>query len=151
MISKKYIAGFFDGEGCISTIESFLVTKYVKYPRVQLQISVTNTCEGILQEISEIYGGLVRPQNTLPNRTQCYSWTLTGKQQMRKFLEDILQYLYIKRNEALLALEFIETLREENLGSVGLDAGIHTLRHEIHLKLRKRKSLKSHKPKGPGE
>lgn len=144
-ILNIYIAGFFDGEGCISSQEYWERGKYEKYPRINLQISITNTNKEVLNLIRGVFGGTVRSHGKKKrNHKKCYDWKLCGKEKMRVFLTSILPYLVVKKEDAELGLKFIETLREENLGCVPLTVDIHKLRYEIHLALRKRKPTAPH-------
>lgn len=138
-VLDSYVAGFFDGEGCISSQESWIPGKYEKFPRINLQISITNTDKEVLNLIRGRFGGQIS-KHTKKTGKLCYAWKLTGKDKMRVFLLSVLPYLIVKKEQALLALEFIDTLRKENLGCVPLPKEVHELRYKIHLALRKRKS-----------
>lgn len=137
MITDEYIAGFFDGEGCITSQMIFQTGKYEKYPRVNVQLSIANTNRQTLEDISQKYGGSISKKGNRPQTVrECYSLCITGKENMSIFLNAILPYLRIKKDQAIIALEFIETIREENLGCVALNPEIHLIRKNIHDKLR---------------
>ena len=134
-----YIAGFFDGEGCISSQEYYEIGKYEKYPRITMQISVTNTDKEILNFIRGVFGGIITKHSKPAKQKQCYSWKLTGKDKMLRFLNTVLPYVMVKKEDVELGIQLANTLRSENLGCSPLDHSIHMKRLEIHNKLRKRK------------
>ncbi len=142
MITDQYAAGVFDGEGCITSSASFRPGKYEKFPRVHIQIGVSNNFLPLLDEFQGRYGG-----NIHKHARKCHLWRIVGKIPMRHFLLSVLPYLIVKREEAILALQFIETIREDNLGCAALSDEIHDQRKVIHLKLRKRKGQYSRKMK----
>ena len=56
-MDNSYIAGLFDGEGCITTYNNH-------GDGLRLQISITNSYKPVLEEIAAIHGGTV-------NRKRC--------------------------------------------------------------------------------
>lgn len=139
-LSKQYIAGFFDGEGCVSSSAYFKEGKYEKEPRVYLKISVTQKDPRVLYKIKEKYGGTVRIHSWKDGR-MLYSWNLTGKMKMLNFLTDIVKYSVQKREQIELAILFTKGIRTENLGCCALPKNIHVERLEIHKKLRELKII----------
>jgi len=131
-LSYEYITGLFDGEGCISSTLTYTKGKYEKYPRIAVQLSITNQHKGVLLEVMNICGGSVSLKES---NTGCYVWKLTGKNNMKVFLESIKPFSIIKRDQIELALLFIETLRTENLGCCPLSQNIHEIRYYIHKRL----------------
>jgi len=94
-----YVAGFFDGEGSIYLCHG---SNYF------LCATLTNTRYDVLKQISERFGGQISKS---PNPDKKY----TRKQlyrlrwysnQAKSFLELIWPYLIIKRDKAILAIEF---------------------------------------------
>src|SRR6266566_3820657 len=128
---KAWIAGFMDGEG------SFVVkpnNSKLKRPGFFPRISIGNTDKESLEYLSLLYGGTVnlhKPANE--KRKQVYQW-YCPKATMLVFLSHTVPYLRVKKEPALLLLEFLHL----KLGHGGLrmsdeDWGI---RNEIFLKLR---------------
>lgn len=143
-VVNAYIAGFFDGEGCISSQEYYEKGKYEKYPRISIQVSITNTNKEVLDFICGKFGGLITNHGKAKNHYKtCYAWKLTGKEKMQRFLETILPYTFVKKEDVQLGLELVETLRSENLGCFPLEHEVHMRRLLIHKKLRKRKPIKT--------
>jgi hypothetical protein len=138
-LAPQYVAGLFDGEGCISSRMYFLKSKYVNHPRIRLDATISNTNREILELIRDKYGGAVSTKG-LGKNANCYHWRINGKDNMKRFLEDIYPYVFIKKEQIALAFEFIESLREENLGCIALSEEIHSMRERVHKALRKRKT-----------
>jgi hypothetical protein len=93
-----YLAGFFDGEGCIRVNKT--ATKNTT--GYHLFATVANNCVPILELYKGKYGGSVNRKN----KGQCYYWSLFKKASVEKFLTDSLPYLIVKRDEALIAREY---------------------------------------------
>ena len=104
MISKKdkiYIAGFFDGEGCIlSTIKSF-----TKYPSIKIQIT---------QKFPTILHWIQRTTNlgriTQNSTSSLHIYVVSGKKNVLRFIKLILPYSIVKRQQLLLGLELAELI-----------------------------------------
>ncbi len=148
MITDQYAAGIFDGEGCIASSAYYSPGKYEKFPRVSIQIAVANNHRGLLEEFVTKYGGKVW---TKSKDRRCLAWRLHSKKPMRDFLLAVLPYLIVKKEEALLSFQFIDTIREDNLGCLPLDFEVHAQRKVIHFALRKRKGHYNRKTQGFAE
>ena len=94
-----YMAGFFDGEGCVR-VNKTLTKGVICY---HLIVTVANNDRSILDAYREVYGGDVR----LKGKRDCYSWSLFNKVHIEQFLLDTLPYLVVKRDEALAAMDYI--------------------------------------------
>ena len=139
-----YITGLFDGEGCVSSQEHWISGKYEKYPRITIQVSITNQNKECLNLVRGIFGGTIyRHSGGKGIYPPCYVWKICGKEKMINFFSKILPYAVIKKGDIQLGLEFSKTLREENLGCNALSKEIHELRLRIHHSLQKRKSAKA--------
>lgn len=89
--TSAWVAGFFDGEGCVSVTSNRLYTSVVQSKRE------------ILDKLAKEYGGAV-----YSNRSW-FQWRLNG-QHCEHFLRDMLPYLFVKKKAVLAALEFIATI-----------------------------------------
>lgn len=93
-----YAAGFFDGEGSIAIRR--------EGQRYRLEVTASNTAKDVLDQFAVAYNGKVRAiRCTQPHHKQVYQWRVYAKQ-AGDFLEDVLPYLVVKRERALLALRF---------------------------------------------
>ena len=101
-LNIHYIAGFFDGEGCISG-------------QMQgIRIIITNTNLQILKDINH-YFGFGKITNKLRTskdvyRKPCYQWICWSKD-AEQFLKIIYPYLRQKKTQAKLALRFCDTYK----------------------------------------
>lgn len=107
----RYIAGFIDGEGCIS------ITKTKKRmaggaPRYFPYLAITHTNLEILERLRSIYpiGRKISSRPLVTGRRQCYSIRWDGNE-LRRLLADLVPHLQEKRRQAELVLEFMKTLR----------------------------------------
>ena len=94
-----YIAGFFDGEGCITSGGR----------RCSLAISASNTDKQPLEFIQRIFGGSI--YECLPKKLKwstVYNWRIGGAYALI-VLESLLPYLIVKRRQALLGIELIKS------------------------------------------
>lgn len=113
-MTPEYLAGLFDGEGSVAIIHQ-------KSPRIGapkhcvhcLQVSITNTHFGVMQEVEGFlgYGHLRAKKQSSPtaNIKTIYLWEARAQKAVR-FLEVLLPYLIIKRERADIGLEFARRL-----------------------------------------
>ena len=92
-----YIAGFFDGEGCIC------LGKDGKH--IYLQVSASQTNEWIINWLRLSFGGGVSKKARKGRERQGWQWIVRGGKACM-FLVEILPFLKLKRAEAELALQF---------------------------------------------
>lgn len=100
-ISKQYIAGLFDGEGCIGI--------YPNHKNYRIMVTLNNCDKRPLEEFTERYGGTVIPSGNGKNFT-CYVVQLYSEN-AAAFLEDIVEHLFIKKGAAEVALEFHKIMK----------------------------------------
>lgn len=105
MLSKEYIAGFFDGEGCIR-LGKYRHGKYITYSP---QCHITNKYIDTLIKIKEQYAGNLRPNSANPS---CFQLTISGYKNIKRFLSDICPFLRQKKKEANMTLEYINKFGE---------------------------------------
>jgi len=110
----SYLAGLFDGEGCISIC-----------PRKDKHgdnafifcIQITNTNTTLMKWLIEHFGGVYYSQDgksRKPNWKPSYRWRVKGRANEEEFLLGVLPYLVIKKEQAKLALEFVRMWQEKN-------------------------------------
>lgn len=100
----SYFAGLFDGEGCISINKTSGGKRKYKRYGFQLRTSVTNTNLDVLYKLQDTYGGKVYIRNK-KNARDYGNW-ITVSNQCIKPLSLWLPHLIIKKNQALVALDF---------------------------------------------
>lgn len=124
-ITKAYIAGFFDGEGCISILKTKANgrNRSPRYTLVAVMVQKSDIPMGELYE--EIGLGSIHMQRS--NRTDnsyLYHWQISS-QGAATFLKCILPYLRSKKREAEIAIEFQATQKQ------GGNNGRHRLPPEV--------------------
>lgn len=115
MISKTniaYIAGFFDGEGCIYGRGT---GSFAKRPSIRIQI--TQKFPNILKKMQKVTNlGKVR-QRSSQRSTGSYMYIITGRKNVSKFIKLILPYSIIKRQQLLLGLKLAKLIMPSRGGS----------------------------------
>ena len=108
-----YVAGIFDGEGCIFIHEKN-PRKRGKSTNFELEIYVVNTNMPMLQFVQRVCGGNISKNglriHLRDGRLGRQSWRWAA--QSRKaadLLRQLLPYLIVKYDQAVLALQFAET------------------------------------------
>jgi hypothetical protein len=100
-ISPEYLAGFFDGEGCIG------ITVSGKERQVKLRLILVNTDYEFLEEIQRQYGGSLSrriQKKKLTWKPFCsLEWAHMAAADLIKIM---LPHLRLKKQQANLALEF---------------------------------------------
>ena len=92
-MNYAYIAGFIDGEGCISMTPNPVV--------------ITAQCSReILDEMCEFtgYGGVYNKSGGNEKHRASSQWKINGRKAI-EFLEKIVEHLVVKKDEALLLIE----------------------------------------------
>ncbi|HWZ35875.1 MAG TPA: LAGLIDADG family homing endonuclease [Mucilaginibacter sp.] len=94
-----YVAGFFDGEGCVYVTKSG--EEYL------LRTHVTNTCREVLQVFKEQFGGYISTSinKKNPHHKIVYMWTLDYNHAL-DFLRLIEPWVGVKNNQLFLARIF---------------------------------------------
>ena len=100
-----YLAGFFDGEGCIAIIKGKNHLGNVQY---SLIVIVSNTSDYILHLYKLSFGGRIQKRkHKKPEWRDCYVWELSSTRAY-DFLKCVYPYLILKKAQADLAFEFQE-------------------------------------------
>lgn len=93
MYEIPYMAGFFDGEGCI----------YAHPSACYIQIEVAQVDRRPLLKFQENYGGRIRLNKT--KGRSIYKW-LCPSGSIDRFLDEMLPFLIVKKEQAILAKEY---------------------------------------------
>lgn len=108
-LSPQYVAGFFDGEGCVDVTNSGA-----------LMAMLTNTNLLVLRLIQVKYGGSLDKSPPHPPRKVIFMWK-TASRDARRFLEAIYPYLVIKANQARIGICYDIWKEQHNLRAKGAD------------------------------
>lgn len=106
-----YFAGFFDGEGCIQFHRNTCAARTTsKEAGTGLSINAVNTVQAPLEEMQHYFGGTIHTKiiDARFNKKPSFCWMLHGKK-AAFFLNQIVEHLLIKRQQAEAALLFAET------------------------------------------
>jgi hypothetical protein len=99
MISTEYVAGFFDGEGCVNISTD-------RYGKPYLRILVVNTDKSVLEKFQEKWGGdITHNKRHKENWKRSFTWRLSHTRAI-EFLQDLEPFLIVKKKQANLAVEF---------------------------------------------
>ena len=112
LISAEYLAGYFDGEGCIQVQVSKKSKCY------NLQIAISSTDYEPLKSIHDMFGGcfiFIQRNNKNSKWQDIWRWSVVSKDAYR-FLLAIQPYVIIKKKEIDLAIEFHEYLQATKVG-----------------------------------
>lgn len=111
--NAAYIAGFFDGEGCICTVGS---------SKCHLSISIGQKFPNILYHIYKIIKlGRVRKHNHYTRPHTTYNLTITNRKQVKNFINLILPYSLIKKKQLEIGIKLITLVK---------NSGIHLTKEE---------------------
>src|SRR4051812_24103916 len=103
----SYAAGFFDGEGCVQIRVSY--PRGTKSYSMRLQVSQVDVRP--LEMLQQRWGGSLRLE---PHRPRpIWRWCLQAHQ-AQAFLEEILPYLVVKRDQAEIAISFQRRRRKKS-------------------------------------
>ena len=105
MLSREYIAGLFDGEGSVTigcTKKSRTNWAFVPHA------SLANNYKPILELLQKEFGGYIGP---VGGKSRCWALNFTTKA-AKDFLLVILPFLVIKKKQAEILVDFIETRQQ---------------------------------------
>lgn len=106
-MEKSYIAGLFDGDGCVKIgYRDWKGKNNFQNRCYYLTVQITNNFLPVLENIQkEFKGGIYRQKRMKITHSDTFMWIVTSKRGA-KFLKEIYPFLRIKKDQAALALEF---------------------------------------------
>lgn len=112
-LSWKYIAGLVDGEGCLD----IQITNHRDYPdrpyiRPRVRVALAEPSKFLLDILQTNHGGSVweaKRNEKNPVWQNAFYWALHGKQ-ARPFLQNIVNHLYLKKEQARLLIWMIDNV-----------------------------------------
>lgn len=94
-----YVAGIFDGEGCIVTLKASESPIGVKQPR----IAIVSTDEDLTMRVAEIVGeGRIYARRPVDGRKPSWEWNLAPIDLVWEFLEVVMPLLCARRQDRIL-------------------------------------------------
>lgn len=142
MSTKKeklaYIAGIIDGEGMV------VARRYAGSPSYQLVVGISNTNKDVLDFIGSFYGFGKPFAINKQSKSRRPAWNyLAVSNKAKEILESVLPYLIIKRNHALLGIEY-----QNVIDSFGRKTGKVMSKGEIESRDKIAKKIKALSMKG---
>lgn len=108
-ISPEYLAGFFDGEGCIDCQRMYAKASSTFYVRPRVRISQAVSGRAVLDRLHAVYGGTLKQRpGSNPNQQEYISWEFLDGKGMLILLKTTLPFLIVKREQAELAIWWLE-------------------------------------------
>jgi len=134
-MTPEYLAGFFDGEGCIDVQRMYAAGKFKSrfYVRPRVRISQTVTSRIVLDGLCERFGGhmSIRKHGKGKQRDSV-SWELLNDANMRSIIEVMLPHLILKREQAKLALWWLNNCQGvRSTECSGIDQARHKFADEL--------------------
>lgn len=137
----RYIAGFFDGEGCVGIQKRYEPERKGQNLRYRMYVQITVSTPNVLQKIHKEFGGYFYKgcMQYVVSKNPRQIWVLKwGGRKAADFLRVILPFLILKKKEAQLAIKFQEHL--DNYWKPGMSMKLGLKREE--LKYRRKNYLK---------
>lgn len=119
-LSWKYVAGLIDGEGCIDLQNIYhreYPDKHYFTPRVR--VTMVESCGFVLEMLQNNYGGfyaITKRNFENPVWQNTCTWTIQGKK-IRPFLQNIVNHLYIKKEQARFCIWLIDNVMGKHSGT----------------------------------
>lgn len=109
-MSPEYLAGFFDGEGCIDCQRMYPKEGRSRfYVRPRVRVAQAQSGRVVLDELQKQFGGLILERKSKKENWQpSASWEFLDKDGLRTMLTLMLPHLIIKREQAKLVLWWLE-------------------------------------------
>lgn len=117
-LSLDYLAGFFDGEGCIGIASKACKPDSKSGPSYVLNVQVTQIETFVLEEYKRQFGGSICTFRNFPeHKSRCkpYSKWHVASTNAYNFLLVIYPYLQQKRPQAILGIEYYESTKMNSL------------------------------------
>lgn len=127
-----YVAGFFDGEGCVS-----VWSKGGKKGSYTFGVIIVNTNPIPLGICKDIFGGSIYKETRGGPRRPLWIWRCSYNKAI-KFINAILPYSIIKKPELEVALEYAKTLKGNN-NRQGISISVRRKRERIKKELKELK------------
>jgi hypothetical protein len=119
---SAYAAGIFDGEGYVDIYQATL-SKASKSPSLMLRVVISQKDGRLMHWLQDNFGGHV--QQARKDKYSIYRWDIRS-QAAARFLSQILPYIVVKKEQALIALQY-ETMKGKYLETLKGSRGFRQL------------------------
>lgn len=116
MISIEYIAGLFDGEGHITC---HVYSRYGnRKSGMSVCVGISNNFKDVLYKVQDFLnmGQVILNNKQTDIRSTTYCYHILNKNDVEKFLNLVKEYLIIKKEECLLALDMLQITKKFRRG-----------------------------------
>src|SRR3990167_9491763 len=114
-MNNLYLAGLFDGEGCISIRKTFRSGKNGKriwfMPTLSCNQSDLPLKRIVIEEFKNRFGGTINKEPGRGNSRDSVRWSLQGTKKILSFLDELEPYLFIKQPHCVVIRRFLKTCR----------------------------------------
>ncbi len=129
-----YVAAFLDTDGWITVVPRNHRTTYGP------MVGLVNRHIGVLEWVQSLFGGAIKPRNISRKAPHAKNWSQTydlnfRKNEMGHLLLMVHPYLRIKREQAELVMEILDTLHVER-ETYRIAPDVRIRREEIYQKMR---------------
>lgn len=135
-LSDQYLAGLFDGEGCIDLQRVYAKPPYDKkvYVRPRVRMSMSDNVLFLAAHLQAEFGGHIsrrKPQNTRQQSSWSLEWL--SKDDIIAVLQRMLPHLVLKGEQAKLALWWLKEAsgRSNQSGMPGMNQAREALKEEL--------------------
>lgn len=106
-LTAEYLAGFFDGEGCV------YISKHKgkkNNPYYAVRLTIANTYKPVIDLIEEAFDGFTQRTSAekSDNQRSAFACEIYRKDKIKEFIKMILPYTIVKKEQLIMALEFLE-------------------------------------------
>jgi hypothetical protein len=140
MIDARYLAGLFDGEGCIDLQRMYAKPPYDKtvYVRPRVRMCMSDNTYHIALLLQAEFGGYIGRRKS-QNARQQSSWSLEwlSKEDIIYILDKMKPHLILKKEQAKLALWWLD-----NASGRGSQSGVPNIAQARQLMIDEMKALK---------
>lgn len=107
-MTDAWLAGFIDGEGCLSAFETKRYGKLKGYPDFKAVCIIANTHHPTIEAIQAYAGGRVYHKKSTGNQREIHQlhW---GPRELRVMLPRLIPHLITKRKQAEAMMVFLKT------------------------------------------
>jgi len=135
-MTPEYLAGLFDGEGCIDVQRMYpKAGRNRLYVRPRVRMCMTDSARPLMQMLRDRFGGhLVSRKAGKANQQNSWSLEWLNGDDMRRLLNLILPHLILKAEQAKLALWWLDNAsgRYTTAGYVGMEQARAAFAEEMH-------------------
>jgi len=134
-LSPMYLAGLFDGEGCLYVFEISCKRKHGVIKQMMARVMISNSHLPVLEIIQAQWGGRIHELASKPKKLANYRLDICSQDPILKILTDMQPYLLIKKDQVdLFMVDYAPTMRGSGK-YLPLTPEQHAKRREVKEKL----------------